>query len=180
MTGMPAHPTLVLNPQGHLLWSEHDGEVWPAEAAAERVASSFSGGAPAGLLHLATREAETQLPSVPDFWRRVARLYLTRFCHRTEVDDVGTPTPPPSDAQLAVLVEHAPPMVGGEYLSGDAVKAIWLALDERTRSDATQCKGGLDAFLKGLGPLWRTVGRVCFHLAENPKNTEFPFAFMAT
>src|SRR5437588_652311 len=27
---------------------------------------------------------------------------------------------------------------------------------------------------------WNTVGRVCFHLAENKANAQYPFAFLAT
>jgi non-specific serine/threonine protein kinase len=71
-------------------------------------------------------------------------------------------------------------MVGGEYLSADALRAIWVVLDEGTRIEAGRSAGGVEAFLKELGPLWRMVGRVCFHLAEIPKNTVFPFAFLAT
>ena len=180
MTVAQDPPTLALTPQGHLVWSAHDGEAWPAEAAAARIATAFSGGLTDGLLHLAAREAETQLPAVPDFWRKFARLYLTRFCHRPETDGADRPTPVPDEADLALLVDHAPPMAGGEYLSIPALGLLWASLDEGTRAAATRCPGGVEAFLKGLGPLWRTVGRVCFHLAENPKNPEYPFAFMAT
>ena len=180
MTEPPDYPTLGLNPQGHLTWSLHDGEMWPVELAAGRVASAFSGGVTAGLLHLASRESDTQLPAVTAFWRKFARLYLTQFCHRPETDGLDRSTPPPSIADLTVLADHAPPMIGGEYLSADVLTAIWAVLDEGTRLAAGRCAGGAEAFLKGLGPLWRMVGRVCFHLAENPKNAVFPFAFLAT
>ncbi|MGO8694834.1 MAG: hypothetical protein ACLQMF_14325 [Rectinemataceae bacterium] len=33
----------------------------------------------------------------------------------------------------------------------------------------------LETFLAARSPLWRQVGRVCFHLAENKKDPEFPF-----
>ena len=67
MTDAPDYPTLALNPQGHLHWSSCDGEMWPVEAAAGRVASAFSSGVTTGLLHLAARESDTQLPAVPAF-----------------------------------------------------------------------------------------------------------------
>ncbi len=154
--------------------------MWPVDGAARRVEAAFSAGAPAGLLHLATREAETQLPAVPAFWRKFAHLYLTRFCHRPEMGELDLPTPPPADADLAGWVDHAPPMRGGEYVSVDSLKTLWIHLDEATRVAARDCEGGVDAYLKALGPVWRMVGRVCFHLAENPKNAGFPFAFLAT
>ena len=39
---------------------------------------------------------------------------------------------------------------------------------------------GLAGFLQRRAPLWHQVGRVCFHLAENRRSEEFPFAFLAT
>ena len=39
---------------------------------------------------------------------------------------------------------------------------------------------GVSGFLKVRAPLWHQVGRVCFHLAENRRDPEYPFAFLAT
>ncbi len=36
------------------------------------------------------------------------------------------------------------------------------------------------AWLKSRDPLWHTVGRVTFHLAENKRDEQRPFAFLAT
>ena len=38
----------------------------------------------------------------------------------------------------------------------------------------------MPVFLKRRAPLWHQVGRVCFHLAENRRDPEYPFAFLAT
>ena len=40
--------------------------------------------------------------------------------------------------------------------------------------------GGLETWLQKRNPLWRLVGRVTFHLAENQRSAEHPFAFLAT
>ncbi len=34
--------------------------------------------------------------------------------------------------------------------------------------------------MKAKSPLWHQVGRVCFHLAENRRDPNYPFAFLAT
>ena len=34
--------------------------------------------------------------------------------------------------------------------------------------------------MKHRAPLWHQVGRVCFHLAENRRDLEYPFALLAT
>jgi len=174
------HPCLALSPQGHLAWHAVDGEAWPVPAAMDRVREAFAHTVARGLLQLATREADTQLPAGPAFWRGFARQYLTRFCHRPETDDFKTPTALLADAEWQTLADHAPPMVGGEYLSTDVLAGLWRTLDEAVRAEAAACPGGAPEFLKQLGSVWRLVGRVCFHLAENRKNAAFPFAFLAT
>ena len=173
-------PCLALSPQGHLLWHLTDGDPWPVPEALARVRDAFAASSTQGLLHLSTREADTLLPAGPAFWRAFARLYLTRFCHRPETDDLQQITTGLSDAELQNLVEHAPPMPGGEYLSADVLRGLWTALDEAVRAVAAGGAGGAPEYLKQLGGVWRMVGRVCFHLAENPKNPDFPFAFLAT
>ena len=49
-----------------------------------------------------------------------------------------------------------------------------------TQQKATARKGGLASYLKSIHADWNLVGRVTFHLAENKKHPEKPFAFMAT
>ena len=52
-----------------------------------------------------------------------------------------------------------------------------------TRSSVTRLrshKGGVQAYLSERNPQWRLVGRVTFHLAENKRDPEHPFAFLAT
>ena len=39
---------------------------------------------------------------------------------------------------------------------------------------------GIQGYLKKHGSVWNVVGRVCFHLAENKLDMEYPFAFIAT
>ncbi|CAN5249899.1 hypothetical protein BH09SUM1_BH09SUM1_33410 [soil metagenome] len=86
---------------------------------------------------------------------------------------------PPSEAERAELALTAPPMNGGEYLSPDALLAIWTGLASWC-GEAAEGAGGLAAFLHARAPGWRQVGLVCFHLAENKADPERPFAFMAT
>ncbi len=89
-------------------------------------------------------------------------------------------TPVPSESEFQEWVDGAPPMEGGEYLSGDALRGLWAALDEHARGEAKAGTEGVTTFLRGLGAQWHLVGRVCLHLAENRKNDTHPFAFLAT
>ena len=78
-----------------------------------------------------------------------------------------------------LLLLSAPPMQGAEYLTAEVLPKLWTSLDDWVRREASAA-GGLEAFLKNRAPLWRQVGRVCFHLAENRKDPGFPFGFLAT
>jgi len=43
-----------------------------------------------------------------------------------------------------------------------------------------ESRGSVQDYLRELNPAWRTVGRVTFHQAENKRDLEYPFAFLAT
>jgi hypothetical protein len=71
-------------------------------------------------------------------------------------------------------------MAGAEYLTDAALLALWdemvLAFDHAFAASGV----GLQRFLNRLNPAWNLVGRVHFNLAENRRDAEQPFAFMAT
>ena len=57
---------------------------------------------------------------------------------------------------------------------------LWNHLDAWVRGEVAAAEGGLAGFLKERAPQWHQVGRVCFHLAENHRDPDCPFAFLAT
>jgi non-specific serine/threonine protein kinase len=175
---------LLLSPHGHLLTREVTG---PNSAsvdghAGKRIHGAFGESAARGLLHLATTELQSSLPPPFAYARDFARLYLTRLC-QTPPDGAGsTPTAvaPPAETDLAFQVLQAPPMQGCEYLDRDVLLSWWSELDELVRNQIKHHSGGAQAYLSELSPQWRLVGRVTLHLAENKRDPEHPFAFLAT
>ena len=71
-------------------------------------------------------------------------------------------------------------MTGLEYLTPDVLAAWWRDLDALARSEIESHPGGTQGYLRERNPQWRFVGRVTFHLAENKRNPDYPFAFLAT
>ena len=69
---------------------------------------------------------------------------------------------------------------GMEYLNPDILEKLWNDLNQWVCEEIAASEGGLEVWLKKRNPLWRLVGRVTFHLAENKRSTEHPFAFLAT
>jgi non-specific serine/threonine protein kinase len=168
----------LVSPQGRLLVRTTD----ETDAAARRIVAAFSESAPAGLLHLATVELKTPLAAALAWCRDFARGYLTRLCQSPQLGEAPTidALSPPANDELTALVLAAPPMVGQEYLTADALAAWWKELDEHVREEIARHPGGAQEYLREKNPIWRFVGRVTFHLAENKRDLQHPFAFMAT
>src|SRR4029079_13949712 len=51
---------------------------------------------------------------------------------------------------------------------------------EAFRSELAKSKSSVQLFLRRKNPAWHLVGRVHFNLAENRRDEEAPFAFLAT
>ena len=134
-----------------------------------------------GLLQLGAREL--LLP-----YRRSSRArdfacrYLTALCHTPQISggsELST-LPTPDTSEFAATTLEAPPMRGFEYLSPDCLVRWWQELDCLVHQEARASGLGARDYLHQLNPAWRTVGRVTFHLAENKRDPESPFAFLAT
>jgi len=168
---------LRLTPSGHLhVQTAGPGEAPPALA---RALAAFQLTEAAGLFELAAHPASGGLPPVLAYWRDLAGRCLHLRCLTPAGDLAPQPLPPPDGAEMAELLLGAPPMPGGEYLTAEVLARMWVSLDEYVLAEAAAA-GGLEALLKKRAPLWRQVGRVCFHLAENRKDPDYPFAFLAT
>ena len=71
-------------------------------------------------------------------------------------------------------------MTGVEYLTAEVLATLWIDIDNALRQELVASKSPLQEFLKARDPIWNLVGRVHFNLAENRKDPEAPFAFLAT
>ena len=173
---LPLQP--LLTPQGHLRLIA-DGEAPPLAAELqERLALGFAEDAGHGLLQLGGAEVGTVLPPAFAWWREFAARYITALCATPEGEDFAIAVP--DDASLDALIADAPPMGGAEYLTPALLAQLWNALDQALRDELARSTLPLPDFLKSLHPAWNRVGRVHFHLAENRKDADYPFAFLAT
>src|SRR5947209_10540964 len=71
-------------------------------------------------------------------------------------------------------------MTGAEYLNAEVLGALWQEMDSAFAIELAESKCGIQEFLKRRNPAWNLVGRVHFNLAENRKDPDSPFAFLAT
>jgi superfamily II DNA or RNA helicase len=174
---------LRLTPHGHLV-AEDQADAAEIDALVyTRLAKAFAEGSGPGLVRLGASEVGQALPPAFVWWRAFATRYVGAICLNVtdREDDIALPSVSPPDAgDLASLVLTAPLMEGAEYLTEAVLLALW---DELVCAFAAafQASGiGLQRFLNAQNPAWNLVGRVHFNLAENRRDAEQPFAFMAT
>ena len=129
-------------------------------------------------MHLGAAEVGSALPPAFAWWRDFSARYVTALCATTEAGDSAIAMP--AAQHLDEWLVNAPPMTGAEYLTADVLVALWGELDAAFRVELAESKKSLQNFLKALHPAWNLVGRVHFNLAENRKDAEAPFAFIAT
>ncbi len=172
----------VVTPQGSLRLEQAGGEFELDHALAERLESRFARGPGHGLLQLGAGETGGSLP--PDFawWRDFAMRFVAGLCALGENAERAEriAMAAPSASGFAALIDAAPPMQGGEYLRPDVLAALWRGMRSALEIELAESKLPLQDFLKSRDNRWRLVGRVHFNLAENRRDADFPFAFMAT
>ncbi|MGH6637090.1 MAG: DEAD/DEAH box helicase [Polaromonas sp.] len=167
-----------LTPRGSLLAMPEDDAPPFAEEVRQRLDTSFALGAGHGLLHLGTAEIGRILPPAWAWWRDFAARYATALCATPEGGEIAVVTPAAED--FNALIFDAPPMTGAEYLTPDVLATLWGEIDAALHQELASAKVSLQDFLKSRHPAWNLVGRVHFNLAENRKDPEAPFAFLAS
>ena len=168
----------LLTSHGNLILASYVEAQPLSDEIRQRVSESFALGAGHGLLHLGAAEIGRILPPVWAWWRDFSVRYVTAICVTNESS--GTPASPPDSELLATLITNAPPMTGAEYLTPAVLVKLWNELDAALLMELAEAKVFLQDFLKARNPVWNLVGRVHFNLAENRRDAEAPFAFLAT
>ncbi len=174
---------LRLTPQGRLVCEPVADAPELDEAVAARLQQAFARGTGEGLLRLGAGEVGQALPPVFVWWRDFAARYIAALCvHAAGAEDSAAlpEVPPPDAAELGVLVLTAPLMPGAEYLTAEILRDLWHASAAALAAALAASSAGLQAELRRLNPAWNLVGRVHFNLAENRRDPDAPFAFLAT
>jgi non-specific serine/threonine protein kinase len=173
-------PSLALTPRGHLLFDHEGGNAELTHGLASRLERAFERGSGHGLFELGAAEVGTLLPADLAYWRDFAARFVTALCaHPDQSGPDGGVSSPPA-AELTALAAAAPPMAGAEYLTASVLQDLWTEIAAAFHSELAASKATLQAFLHGRNRAWHLVGRVHFNLAENRRDDDAPFAFLAT
>ena len=178
--------TLCLTPHGRLATSPAEDAADLSSERAQRIEEAFAKGTGDGLLLLGATEVGTVLPPVFSYWREFGSRFVAALCTSPgststagRAEPLALP-PPPTAGELEALAAAAPLMPGAEYLTPSVLESLWADLAQAF-AEALRASGAtLQDFLQALNPAWNLVGRVHFNLAENRRDEEAPFAFLAT
>lgn len=150
-------------------------------AANKRVSEAFSRGTGHGLLHLGAAELGTDLDPSLTFWRELGRQFVSAACGALDPTDPTAVVLPDADlVALEELTGAVPPMRGAELVSVTLLERLWTETGAALNERATEHANGVQGYLEACHSIWHVAGRVCLHLAENKRNPEVPFAFIAT
>jgi non-specific serine/threonine protein kinase len=172
----------ILSPHGVLHLRPADEPMALDAARSSRIEQAFARGAGHGLLSLGADEVGASLPPVLAYWRELGTRYVTALCALPGLGEAARKpaVPVPPEAELSTWAAAVPPMVGAEYVTSSVLADLWRAADAACDSELADAKASVQEFLKARNPAWNLVGRVHFNLAENRKDEEAPFAFLAT
>jgi superfamily II DNA or RNA helicase len=147
-----------------------------------RLVEAFRRGSGHGLLWLGANEVGTSLPPVLSYWRELGVRYVTALCAVPGIGDGHTkpPVPFPEDGEVDTMLAAVPPMTGAEYLTAEVLADLWRGMDAAFDAELAAARLSVQELLKSRHPAWNLVGRVHFNLAENRKDSDAPFAFLAT
>jgi non-specific serine/threonine protein kinase len=148
---------------------------------AAAIAEAFERGAGAGVLHLGAVEVGTPLPAPFAFFRDLGHELMASVCARADLEDLRDRVDiAPPTARLEAMAKATPPGAGAEYVTTVALDSLWESAAAELRRELAAWRGTVADYLRSKHSAWSVVGRVHFHLAENKRDSDAPFAFLAT
>jgi hypothetical protein len=183
VTDVSSHAlSLVVSSSGHpRVVASAGAEDALSSPHAPAIQAAFAESSGRGVLHLGAVEVGSELPPAFAFYRDLGHELMLRLCAHPDLETLREKIRIEAPRErLEALAAAVPPMVGGEYVTEDTLEAVWRETHEALAADLGAVRGPIAEWLRQKNTAWATVGRVCFHLAENKRDPEAPFAFLAT
>ncbi|MEW6517840.1 MAG: DEAD/DEAH box helicase [Thermodesulfobacteriota bacterium] len=120
------------------------------------------------------------LPPSLAFWRTFSSLFIHKLKLTPDLEELrANAVVALADDERTQLLESAPLMPGGEYLTMATLPELWNTLHGIFYDKIETFEGPVADFFKEYSPDVHLAGRIYFHLVEN-RDHEAPFAFLAT
>jgi SNF2 family DNA or RNA helicase len=132
------------------------------------------------LLFLSLCDHQVSLSPSLDYWRNFSGTFAMKLSQTPDLEILRHKAKILIEKdELKLLLGQAPLMIGSEYLSTELLEAVWVKVNNAFALAIKSYDGTVEDFIRTYSPNVHLVGRIFFHLVEN-KNSEYPFAFMAT
>lgn len=115
------------------------------------------------------------------FLAQVTTKFLGRLAQTADVEFTREDTAViPTAEDLKSLLARVPFGIGSEFVGDEWIKSLFARLEKVFAREISTYPGSVEDFLRERNAKVSVFGRVFFHLVENKKDEEFPFAFLAT
>lgn len=180
-TELKVSSELELSPDGRLFFSCPPPAGDGKGAALSELYQAFQRDAGAGLLLLGFSGAVLEMPVSLAFWKSYADRFLSAVRLTDGLEELRQNLRVAFPEEFAdEFVQSAPPLPGIEYLRPGVLYDLWRGLNQALCHDLSEWQGSVKDYFVARNPAWHQVDRLCFNLAENRKNPQLPFAFLAT
>lgn len=176
--------TAVLMPSGiiQLEWVDADTKIDKSKQILQKeIDKRFQEDIFSALLFLGLSDRKIPLSVSLEFWRNFAGIFVAQLRQSPDIEQIREKIHIPlKDEKIREILEEAPFMAGAEYLDKALLEFLWARINTRFQRAIKEYDGTVEDFLKTYSPDIHLLGRVYFHLVENKKSEEYPFAFLAT
>ncbi len=133
------------------------------------------------LLALGLSDSTIPLSSSLAFWRDLSANWLHQARTTPDIEKKrATLDIKLTDDEADAFRQRMPAMVGIDYAVPAFIQNIWRSIHAVFAGDLRDFKGSVDDYFQKISPRPHHIDRIHFHLVENRKDEERPFAFMAT
>ncbi|NLL49614.1 MAG: DEAD/DEAH box helicase [Firmicutes bacterium] len=115
------------------------------------------------------------------FLAQAAKRFIERLAQTVDVEYLrANATIAPTGEDLRTLLAKVPFGIGSEFIIDEWIKGVFNRLEQVFAQEISVYTGSVAEYLRERNAQVSVFGRVFFHLVENKKDEEFPFAFLAT
>ena len=148
--------TLSVSPSGilHVVYHTTNQDPYAYIAQAHFI-DAFANSPEEGLFALVASKIEDNWSLALTYWREFVALYVEQLSQQDYDSPKALTISLPSEEVLQHWVLKVPPMPGGEYVTIDVLRSIWLSFDMWCSAKVSSHKDGVAGFLKEYFPMWQ-------------------------
>jgi superfamily II DNA or RNA helicase len=133
------------------------------------------------LLVLGLSDASIPLSPALAYWREFSAYWLHLARTLPEIEEKRAAIHISiNEVDAAVFLQKLPPMVGVDFVDPAFILNAWNQIEISYRSGIYEFKGTVEEYFASIAPKPLHIDRIHFHLVENRRDEQRPFAFLAT